>query len=98
MINRLVKLSFSASTAPTFIEIFHESQDKIRAFPGCRHLELWEAHGQKGIFFTFSQWESAEALDQYRFSPLFNTVWARVKPLFNAPAEAWTLSQHLKKS
>lgn len=94
MINRLVKLTFAEEHTGEFLRIFEESRAKISAFPGCRHLELWEDTRKKGIFFTFSQWESEVALDHYRFSPLFKSVWTRVKPLFSAPAEAWSVQKN----
>ncbi|HRU60663.1 MAG TPA: antibiotic biosynthesis monooxygenase [Bacteroidia bacterium] len=94
MINRLVKLSFHAEDAGKFTELFREVSEKIRAFPGCLHLELWEDLREKGVFFTFSQWDSEASLDHYRFSPLFKSVWAHVKPLFKAPAEAWSVRKN----
>jgi hypothetical protein len=94
MINRLVKLTFHDTTEGEFLEIFRETEDRIRSFPGCLHLELWEDTSKKGVFFTFSQWESEAHLDHYRFSPLFKSVWSRVKPLFAAPAEAWSVRKH----
>lgn len=61
----------------------------IIAFPGCKRLELLHDIGEPGIFFTHSEWETAEDLEAYRNSAVFADVWPVVKALFAARAEAW---------
>lgn len=90
MITRLVKMSFRPDGIDAFKEVFAESKDKIRAFPGNRHVELLQDTNNPGIFFTFSLWESAEALENYRHSELFERTWAQTKVLFNDKPEAWS--------
>jgi len=63
---------------------------KILAREGCFHVELLRTMSPDNIFFTFSLWESEEALNAYRHSELFKGVWPRTKALFAAPAEAWS--------
>lgn len=93
MINRIVKMEFDPGKVAAFRALFTQQQQQIRNFPGCLHLELWE-HGASGnTFFTFSQWESEAALENYRQSPLFQETWAATKPLFNAKPAAWTVTQ-----
>jgi quinol monooxygenase YgiN len=93
MINRLVRMHFKTDEIAVFLEIFEHSKEHIRSFPGCRHLELWADTREKGVFFTYSRWDSEESLDHYRYSPLFKSVWSRVKPLFAQPATAWSLEK-----
>ena len=88
MIRRLVKMTFQPDKTDDFIAIFEESKMKIRAMPGCHHLELWR---KDNIFFTYSIWEDEHALNHYRFSELFKTTWAKTKALFAEKAEAWSL-------
>ncbi len=88
MLRRLVKMTFLPDKVDDFIAVFEESKQKIRAMPGCRHLELWR---NGTIFFTYSIWETEEALNHYRFSELFKTTWAKTKVLFAEKAEAWSL-------
>jgi quinol monooxygenase YgiN len=69
-------------------EIFGPSAPQIRAFPGCRHLELWQDVRFPNILTTFSHWDDNSALERYRQSDLFRTTWARTTPLFAAAAVA----------
>ncbi|HMO40597.1 MAG TPA: antibiotic biosynthesis monooxygenase [Saprospiraceae bacterium] len=88
MLKRLVKMTFQPDKVNDFIAVFEESKHKIRAMPGCHHLELWRSGS---VFFTYSIWESEQALNHYRYSELFKSTWARTKPLFAEKAEAWSL-------
>lgn len=88
MLKRLVKLQFQEDKVNDFIQIFEETKQRIRHFPGCQHLELWRTGN---TFFTYSIWETEAALDHYRHSELFKTTWARTKALFSAKPEAWSL-------
>lgn len=93
MIKRIVKMTFEPDRVSDFQAIFVESSPLIRAFPGCLHLELWQGKPpQQHILFTYSQWESEAALEEYRNSELFGRTWARTKVLFIDKPEAWTLS------
>ena len=42
------------------------------------------------ILFTYSSWNAAEDLENYRNSELFKETWSYVKSLFEAKAEAWS--------
>lgn len=86
-------MSFDPKKTEDFKVIFNEVADKIRAFPGCQHLELWSAVPPSTIFLTYSIWESEKALDHYRFSELFKTTWSRTKVLFSAPPVALSLNR-----
>ena len=95
MIVRIVKMHFRPDAVQEFLDIFERSCEQIRAFPGCEHLELWQDHYDRGIFFTHSRWQTLEQLNEYRDSELFAFVWPRTKALFAAKPEAW--STELKK-
>lgn len=71
-----------------FLDHFDRSAPRIRAFPGCAHLELWQDARFENVVATHSHWHSAEALEHYRRSDLFRTTWAEVKPLFAAAPTA----------
>lgn len=90
MITRIVKMTFRPEVVADFETIFYGSCDKIRNSPGCQHLELLKAGN---IYFTYSRWDAAADLENYRKSPLFDSVWTKTKALFAAPAEAWSTSQ-----
>lgn len=94
MITRIVKMSFAPEHVNDFLEIFGSSGHLIRNFKGCTHLELLNEQDKKNVFFTYSHWESENALDDYRRSELFAGVWARTKILFDNKPEAWTVVQH----
>lgn len=76
---------------PFLEEIFGQSKDRIRAFPGCRHMELLRQTGQPNVLFTLSIWDNEAALEAYRQSELFQTTWAKMKILFAEKAEAWSV-------
>ncbi len=41
MLIRLVRMTFRPDALEAFLALFDASAPQIRAFPGCRHLELW---------------------------------------------------------
>ncbi len=88
---RIVRMAFRPEAVDAFLQIFEESKDKIRAFPGCLHLELWRDHSRPEVCFTYSLWTGPEALEAYRHSDLFRKTWARTKVLFAERPQAWSL-------
>lgn len=88
MLKRLVKLTLQEDKVEAFLQIFEETKQQIRHFPGCQHLELWRTGS---TLFTYSIWEDEAALNHYRDSALFKTTWARTKVLFAEKAQAWSL-------
>lgn len=95
MIIRIVKMTFMPEKVNEFLEVFNSSKYLIRNFEGCSRLELLNDINCKNIFFTYSYWETEEALNKYRNSPLFASVWGRTKVLFAAKTEAWSLQQQV---
>lgn len=92
MIKRIVRMTFRPEAVEAFRrEVFEQSKDRIRAFPGCQHMELLQQRGQPHILFTLSIWESEAALEAYRQSDLFRNTWLRTKAGFAEKAEAWTV-------
>ncbi len=90
MVTRIVKMTFRTDAATQFLEIFDQYHNQIRAAEGCCGLKLLRDANDPHIFFTYSLWEDETFLDVYRHSRTFGEVWPQVKPLFAAPAEAWT--------
>ncbi|MEZ0607713.1 putative quinol monooxygenase [Fibrella sp. WM1] len=82
MLIRIVRMTFRADELDAFRAIFDGSRAKIRAFPGCQHLELLRDLDHPNVRLTLSHWESAEALETYRQSELFRSTWAITKVLF----------------
>ncbi|PUZ23889.1 Quinol monooxygenase YgiN [Chitinophaga costaii] len=93
MILRIVKMSFHPDKVAIFLDLFARQRAQIRAFPGCTHLELWEALPNGHTLFTYSHWDSEAALEAYCQAPLFQETWTATKVLFNARPEAWSLLQ-----
>ena len=75
-------MSFQPEKVADFLMIFEASKAKIRAMPGCQHLELLRDLDQPHIFVTHSHWDNADALNAYRHSDLFIETWAKTKVLF----------------
>lgn len=93
MLIRLVRMTFQPDKIDTFTAIFNQSKDKIRAFPGCRHLELLQDLDKPNVRITYSFWDSPEALEAYRQSELFRTTWAATKLLFAEKPVAFSAEQ-----
>lgn len=92
MIKRIVKMTFREENVPVFIgEVFEQSKKQIRAFKGCRHMELLQNSEHPNVLFTLSIWDSEDALNAYRASALFADTWAKTKALFADKPQAWTL-------
>lgn len=93
MLVRIVKMSFHEDKIPDFLENFALIKEKIRSAAGNQFLELYQDKHNKGIFFTYSYWDSENDLNNYRDSELFNEVWTFTKKLFNAKPEAWSVDK-----
>ncbi len=92
MIKRIVKMTFREEAVDAFLnEVFEQSKDRIRAFPGCLRMELVQHVSQRNVLFTLSSWENEAALESYRQSELFKTTWQKTKALFAEKAEAWSV-------
>ena len=83
MLIRIVRMTFKPESIPAFLENFEQHKKMIRNFEGCQHLELWQDENQKNIFVTYSHWTDENALNQYRDSELFKSVWSFTKELFS---------------
>lgn len=90
-IKRIVKLTFEEDKINDFLTIFEESKRHIRQMDGCEHLELWQSTNKKNVLFTYSFWDSEDALYAYRHSDLFKKTWAKTKVLFSDKPQAWSI-------
>lgn len=93
MIVRVVRLSFRPDAVAAFLALFEERKMRIRNFPGCRHLALWQDVNEPGVYCTYSHWDSEAALDKYRFSAFFKETWALTRAGFAAPPVAWSVTE-----
>jgi heme-degrading monooxygenase HmoA len=96
MLIRIVRMTFRPEAVSAFLENFESNKHLIRNFPGCKHLELWQDHSEKNIFVTYSHWESEEALNKYRDSELFKSVWSFTKALFSEKPQAFSTKKLLE--
>lgn len=81
MIVRLVSLSFKPGKLEEFKRLYEGVVQQIRAYPGCLFVQLVADTEGQGDCYTISHWRSQESLDDYRHSPLFRSVWPRIKEL-----------------
>lgn len=93
MIVRIVKMHFKGGHVEHFLEIFQQHKQAIRRVKGCTHLELLRDIHNPLSYATLSQWDSERDLEAYRNSELFKDVWGRVKGLFGAPTQAFSLNK-----
>lgn len=88
---RIVRLEFSALHAQAFDDYFSTVRGNISAFEGCLELRHYRDAVLPNVFYTYSVWARAEDLEAYRKSEFFRATWKTVKPLFAAPAQAFSL-------
>lgn len=93
MFVRIVKMSFAEENIIPFLDNFETVKQKIRNFEGCQFLELYRDKHNTNIFFTYSYWNTEDDLNNYRDSHLFQSVWTKTKPMFNAKPEAWSVDK-----
>ena len=91
MLVRIVKLTFKKENIFSFEKLFEETKQQIRGFKGCTFLELYQEIENPKVFFTYSYWENPEALENYRNSAFFKSIWSKTKVLFDAKPEAWSV-------
>jgi len=96
MVTRIVKLTFSEDKIDTFMAFFDTIDTQVSRFNGCNGMRLLRDIHHPEVVFTYSYWNSEEALNKYRDSDLFGTVWPTIKPWFGAKPEAWTVSTYFE--
>lgn len=89
MIKRIVKLTVLPNEIENFKSFFIKSKPIILSF-GCHHVECLQSTVDSQIFFTYSHWDSEEALDIYRHSEAFAIIWKKTKSSLSERAEAWS--------
>lgn len=93
MIVRIVRMHFKDESVDTFLTIFQKHKAAIRKMKGCTHLELLKDANHANIYTTLSHWKKASDLEAYRDSELFKEVWGKVKVLFAAQPQAFSLEK-----
>ena len=93
MITRIVKMTFQKNKIDDFQELFRNQHTKIKAFEGCQNVVLYQDIQDKSVFFTYSHWDNEKALEAYRHSDVFKSIWKATKALFSEKAAAWSLSE-----
>ncbi len=93
MLIRIIKMTFREESVKVFLAFFNERKERIRNFPGCSHLELWQDKHQPCVYFTYSHWENEAALDHYRYSDFFKETWTFTRQHFSSKAEAYSIQQ-----
>lgn len=93
MFVRIVKMSFHTKHIDEFLTNFDQKKEFIRKSKGCSLLELYRDKQHSHIFFTYSYWETAQDLENYRNSKLFNDIWSKTKLLFNDKPVAWSVNK-----
>jgi hypothetical protein len=89
MVTRIVKMSFKPEKVEEFKHLFEQYKMQIACADGCISLRLMQERDTT-IFFTYSEWQAEEYLEQYRRSDLFSKVWSQTKTFFNDKPQAWT--------
>ncbi len=93
MITRIVKLHFQEDKIDSFLAFFETIKWQVANQPNCYGMKLLRDVNQPNVVFTYSKWESEEALNAYRDSELFGIVWPTIKPWFQEKAQAWSVEE-----
>ncbi len=93
MILRIVRMEFQEGTEKQFKELFALQREKLLKFPGCYEVKLYRDVDNSRVFYTYSLWENKNALENYRNSEVFLSVWKKVKKLFAGKPVAYSLLQ-----
>ncbi len=88
MLARLVRMHFQPDKVDEFLALYAAARPVILAQPGCYSVQLVRQHDNPHAFATWSLWHDTAALEAYRTSAFFSTVWPQVKALFRLPADA----------
>lgn len=91
MIIRIVKLTFDPERTTDFLSFFDTINTVVSGFEGCNGMRLLQDVHHPNIVFTYSHWESEEALNNYRKSEVFGNVWSTIKPWFSDKPDAWSV-------
>lgn len=92
MMYRIVRLQFHLEYCAPFLATFEERRKRVVGFPGCKSLKLLQDTVNPSVFYTFSCWENADALEVYRNSEVFQSLWSQIKPWFSDKAQAWSMN------
>ncbi len=92
MLTRIVKLTFQEEKTADFIAFFNTINTQVSRFKECYGMRLMQDLNNPNIIFTYSNWKNEEALNNYRDSELFSSVWMTIKPWFGGKPEAWSVS------
>ncbi len=93
-IKRIVKMELKEESVAEFLAFFDEVKHHINNFEGCHGMQLLQDVTAPNILFTYSWWDSEEALNAYRYSELFAKVWPATKKHFKNPAQAWSTNAY----
>jgi quinol monooxygenase YgiN len=93
MITRIVKLHFQEKHTADFMSYFDSISHVVNEFPGCHGMRLYRSVDDHNVVFTYSHWDHIEALNNYRDSEAFQTIWPKIKPWFAYRPEAWTVER-----
>lgn len=94
MITRIVKLKFQDEQVDEFLRFFDSINEQVNGFPGCYGMKLYQDVEDPTMVITYSQWENSDALETYRKSDTFETIWTHIKPWFTAKPEAWSVKAY----
>jgi len=90
MIFRVVKMTFKDDKLSDFLSFFELKKDKIAAVAGCLSLRLMQEATNPSVIITLSEWQTIDALENYRNSALFKEVWQQTKQWFASKTEAFS--------
>lgn len=94
MIIRIVKLHFAEAHIADFLAHFETVKQQVNSFPGCSGMKLLRGADDPCLVMTYSHWENADALENYRKSELFGTIWPNIKPWFDQKPDAWSVETY----
>ena len=89
---RIVRMTLKNEDAlQAFQNIYAKRNPYKNGVAGCLSVEILRDINESNICYTLSEWETNEALEEYRNSAYFKQTWPMVKALLSKRAEAYSL-------
>ena len=79
---RIVRMSFESDRVADFLAMFAERYPLIKHFEGCISLRLMQDEQHPNVYYTISEWKSAQQLEALTRYVLGNSIPACLQASF----------------
>lgn len=80
-----------------FQQLMLTLNNEIRCVDGCKHLEVLNDKADNLTIFSMAIWESEKAIDKYKKTDLYKTVWKQLNEYIAGEPHIWTVENFFDK-